>query len=28
LEVSYPGAGDENESLYGPYVKVGLRYSF
>jgi hypothetical protein len=28
LEVSYPGSGDQNESLYGPYVKLGLRYSF
>ena len=28
LEVSYPGAGDQSETLYGPYVKLGLRYSF
>jgi hypothetical protein len=27
-EVTYPGAGTVNETLYGPYVKVGLRYSF
>jgi hypothetical protein len=28
LEVSYPGLGNQNETLYGPYVKLGLRYSF
>jgi hypothetical protein len=28
LEVSFPGLGDQNETLYGPYVKLGLRYSF
>jgi hypothetical protein len=27
-EVTYPGAGTTSEYLWGPYVKVGLRYSF
>jgi len=26
--ISYPGAGDKTETLWGPYVKIGLRYSF
>ncbi|HEX4263453.1 MAG TPA: hypothetical protein VH597_03865 [Verrucomicrobiae bacterium] len=27
-EITYPGAGTFSEDLWGPYVKVGLRYSF
>ena len=27
-QITYPRAGTANEQLYGPYVKVGLRYSF
>jgi tetratricopeptide (TPR) repeat protein len=27
-EITYPSAGSQQETLYGPYVKVGLRYSF
>jgi hypothetical protein len=28
MEITYPSAGSQQEMLYGPYVKVGLRYSF
>ncbi len=28
MEITYPGAGTQQERLYGPYVKAGLRYSF
>jgi hypothetical protein len=28
LEVSYPSQGDKTETLWGPYVNLGLRYSF
>jgi hypothetical protein len=27
-EISYPSGGDKSETLFGPYVKLGLRYSF
>jgi hypothetical protein len=27
-EIDYPSAGTFNEELWGPYVKLGLRYSF
>lgn len=26
--ISYPGAGSHNEMLWGPYVKLGVRYAF
>jgi hypothetical protein len=26
--INYPGASTENELLWGPYVKLGIRYSF
>jgi hypothetical protein len=26
--VSYPGAGTQNELLWGPYAKLGIRYAF
>jgi hypothetical protein len=27
-EINYPGVGSETENLWGPYVKIGARYSF
>lgn len=27
-EVSYPSTGSQSENLWGPYVKIGARYSF
>jgi hypothetical protein len=27
-DINYPGVGSETENLWGPYVKIGARYSF